>query len=597
MNDVVREIKDRLTIEDVVRPYVQLKKIGLSLKGLCPFHAEKTPSFVVSPEKQIAYCFGCNKGGDIFKFTQEIEGVDFPAALKSLADRAGLKIEKSGFPQVSSGEKELVLQMYENVCSYYEDQLWHSAPGEKVLAYLQNRGLKSDFIKLFRLGFAPDSFSETIGFLLKKGFQRKDIVSAGLALSHEITVEKTYDRFRGRLIFPIMDTLGRVIAFGGRALKKDQEPKYLNSPETVLYHKSKMLYGFSFAKQSIKQKQEAVIVEGYMDLIALHQAGLKNVVATSGTALTIQHLRILQPFISTLYFAFDNDQAGYAATLRAFEVAQGLNFTIKILHFPQGKDAAEYLQSLTQTEPDSIARYLAVLFEKSLFYGDFFYKRLFQTHQIKEWSSKKKILQEFLPFFSLLQSSVEKDTYVRKLAMDLDLKEVQIYDEIKNFKLPLSHPARQKDDFEKAKLKYSCEDLFLGFMFEYPFAANFFLTNFDFNMETLSPEGKILYNVFIGQYNQSCPESSIQKAMALLPADLREKVVFISLYLREHYGEMDSENLEKEFRILANNLKRRFLNMRARDLQMKIKQAEEQSDSQALRKLLEEFHGLYKVDG
>ena len=238
MNNAIDEIKAKLSIEELVGQYVQLKKVGRSLKGLCPFHQEKTPSFIVSPDKGIAYCFGCNKGGDVFRFIQEVEGVDFNDALKILAERTGVKLEEYKVEKaVPKGQKELLMEIYEKVAGFYEKKLWDSAEGKKVLEYLHKRGLNDESIKLFRLGFAPDSFDETYTWLLRNGFDKRELVMSGMAMTKETTLEKIYDRFRGRLMFPIFDSLGRVVAFGGRALIKDQEPKYLNSSESAVYHK------------------------------------------------------------------------------------------------------------------------------------------------------------------------------------------------------------------------------------------------------------------------------------------------------------------------------------------------------------------------
>ncbi|MFO0780606.1 MAG: DNA primase [Candidatus Gracilibacteria bacterium] len=372
MVDAVQEIKAKLSIEDVVRQYVQLKKAGRSLKGLCPFHAEKSPSFVVSPERGIAYCFGCHKGGDIFAFIQEIEGVDFVDALKLLAERTGVELQQYEMKHaLPKGEKDQLLQVHELVTKFYIRQLWETPDGKKVLDYLHTRGLTDETIRRFQIGFAPDSFDATHSLLLKEGFSKKMLVLSGLALTQETTVDRIYDRFRGRLMFPISDHMGRVVAFGGRALKKDQEPKYLNSPETAIYHKSNVLYGFSFAKPSIKEHQEVILVEGYMDMIAAFQAGLTNVVATSGTALTVQQLRHVQPFVRSIALAFDMDNAGQEAARRAFDLTQEFDFFVKVITLPEGKDIAEFAKTRSVELP--------AIVQSAQTYGDYFYEKLLQT--------------------------------------------------------------------------------------------------------------------------------------------------------------------------------------------------------------------------
>jgi DNA primase len=265
MGDPVDEIKSRLSIEELVSSYVQLKKAGRSYKGLCPFHSEKTPSFVVSSEKQICHCFGCNKGGDIFTFIQEVEGISFPEALRLLADRVGVKIEenKSKSVSVSKKEKDEFYRAHDLAAEFFEKQLLSSRDGEKVLEYLYKRGLTNETIKEFRLGFAPDSYDSLYPFLLKKGINKDILIQSGLVSAKNLSSDDIYDKYRQRLIFPILDNLGKICGFGGRALKKDQMPKYLNSPENIIYNKSKLLYGLYHSQKAIKEFDKILLVEGY----------------------------------------------------------------------------------------------------------------------------------------------------------------------------------------------------------------------------------------------------------------------------------------------------------------------------------------------
>lgn len=587
MNSAVDEIKDKLQIEDLVSQYVQLKKVGRSLKGLCPFHSEKTPSFVVSPERGIAYCFGCNKGGDIFKFVQEVENVDFVDALKILAERTGVKLESyKQETRVSSDQKEQLIQLHDLAVQFYQDQLWQTDDGAKVLQYLHARGLTDESIKLFKVGFAPDSYEKTFTYLLNKGFTRNMLVSAGLAMTKETTVEKIYDKFRGRLMFPITDSLGRVVGFGGRALSKEQEPKYLNSPETVIYHKSNVLYGFSYSKVAIKQTEEAMIVEGYMDLIASFQAGVKNVVATSGTALTLKQLRLLKPFVKTVCLAFDMDLAGQEAVKRAYELAQEFDFAIRVLVLPEGKDAAEYVK-LPGAD-------LVKVLKSSPTFGDYFYKKLLDSYGTADMSAKKRILQDFLPFFNDLKSNVEKDGYVRRLATDLDLKEVQIYDEIRNFKLPAFHPARSHGALDLADVKqkkYSAAELLLGFMLESPRVAKILSPIL---LEAFFPDPlKPIYKVLADQYNVQGVESG-SKISVLLPEDLKQEAALLSLYVNEKYGELSEEAIESEMKNLVDSLGKNIFSAKTRDLQKQIMEAEKSGDKSLLEKLLGDLNLLYK---
>jgi DNA primase len=584
MNTAVDEIKERLSIEDVVSQYVQLKKAGRSLKGLCPFHTEKTPSFIVSPDKQIAYCFGCNKGGDVFSFIQEVEGVDFQDALKILAERAGInldgyKIEK----KVQKGQKEEFFDLYEKVAVFYEKKLWQTEKGAKVLEYLRKRGISDDMIRLFRIGFSPDSFEETYTMLLNRGFTKKTLVSAGIAQTKETTIDKIYDRFRGRLMFPIFDNLGRIVGFGGRALSKDQEPKYLNSPETAIYHKSKLLYGFSHAKKDIKESEAVIIVEGYMDLISTFQSGVKNVVASSGTAFTSSQLRLLKPYAKKIYLAFDMDTAGEEAAKRAFEISQEFDFEVYVLQLPEGKDPDEYIKSGGD---------LREVIKKAALYGDYLYKKLLDTYGMDTLSAKRKIIAEFMQFFRRLGSRIERDEYVRKMARDMGLTEVQIYDEITNLKLPDYHPARLHSPIDESvnkTKKYSVEQLILGFLIEFTRVTKSFMDKL--SPDCFSDDLKPIYKAIVDKYNVDSLDSG--NVLSAIPSELKEKSSLLSLYVTEKYGEMSEEEIEREMAALINSVKKNIVGDKAKILQRKINEAENAGDKKKCKELLEELSKLY----
>ncbi|MBD3328181.1 DNA primase [Candidatus Peregrinibacteria bacterium] len=571
----VQDIKDRLTIEDVVGQYVQLKKVGRSLKGLCPFHAEKTPSFIVSPEKQIAYCFGCNKGGDIFSFVQEVEGTDFAGAIKILADKAGVEMKTFQNPQYKQqkSQKEKFLDLYEQVTEFYEKQLWKTEKGKKVLEYLKNRGISEDSIKLFRLGFSPDSFDETYNYLLQKGYTKKELVQAGLAMSKETTMQKIYDRFRGRLMFPIFDNIGRIVAFGARALSKDQDPKYLNSPETLIYHKSNVLYGLSFAKTAIKQTAKTVIVEGYFDVIASYQAGVKNVVASSGTALTEKQLRILKPLSNEIILSFDNDMAGQDAARRAFEIAQNLEMDTKMISVPDGKDPADYVKEHGNE--------FGKIVDEAESYSEYFYKYLLSTYGTDSLAARKKILNEIIPFFHLLKSSVEKDEYVRKLAHDLDFKEVQVYDEIRNYKLPSDHPARKNDDamVSVSSAKRHPEEILLGLYLEFPRIGSFLIN--EVSEDYFSDELKPIYKVIHGKYNDDSFRADTD-VVDEFPHEIKEKAALMSLYINEKYGEITEEEAENEIKALVMLIAKHRYTIGRQQILSQLIEAEK-TQNQALR--------------
>lgn len=594
MRDIVEDIKSRLPIEELVSSYVQLKKFGRSLKGLCPFHAEKSPSFVVSPDRGIAYCFGCHKGGDIFTFIQELEGVDFADALKILAERAGVeyKPEQVQKSAAQKDEKQDQYDLHNIVATFYEEKLWTTKDGEKVLAYLHKRGLTDETIKLFRVGFAPDSFDETYTYLLKKGFTKKQLVASGLASTKETTTEKIYDKFRGRLMFPIIDAMGRVVAFGGRALAKEQEPKYLNSPETILYHKSQVLYGFYQSKAGIKTQKKVLFVEGYFDMIAAFQAGVNYVVATSGTAMTEHHLRVLKPFVEEVILGFDMDNAGQEAARRAYAITQNFDFFVKVLQLPSGKDIADYV-----LQPDSN---LGVAIDAAKTYGEYFCERLLITYGFDSPQAQRKILQEFAPFFYQLKSSLERDTYIRRFARDFLRDEKSLYDEMRNLKLPAHHPARQAGQITlDTQIKDTSmgiyankllpEELFIGFALEFPRLVSqgvgSELTNF------LSGDLKAIYNAFFDQYNT---QGTVDRSaiFALLSQETAQKAKLFSFYVAETYGEISEPDAEKEIKALVEKITKSFSLIRSRELHRQIMEAEKQGDKAQLQQLLQELQNL-----
>jgi DNA primase len=340
MSETVTLVKSRLGIAEVVGSYIKLEKAGANFRARCPFHNERTPSFIVSPTRNSYYCFGCNRGGDIFSFVQEVEGVEFFESLKILAARAGVQItfENPG----ARDERARLLAVIAAASNFYEDEL---SKNPTVSKYLLDRGLTSETIKTFHIGFAPADWRKTEEFLLAKGFQRTDIQKAGLSIdgTKKDGTKITYDRFRGRIMFPLSDSGGNIVAFSGRIFGSSEEgtAKYINSPETPLYSKSDLLYGYFQAKSAIREKGFAIVVEGQMDLILSHQAGFTNTVAVSGTALTERHLALISRMADTVYFSFDADSAGEKALIRSAGVALPLGMTVKAIPIEGGKDPAD----------------------------------------------------------------------------------------------------------------------------------------------------------------------------------------------------------------------------------------------------------------
>ena len=413
-DQILQEIKDRLNIAEVIGDYIQIKKAGVNYKTPCPFHNEKSPSLVISPAKQIWHCFGCGEGGDIFGFVMKYENLEFKDALKLLADKAGVKLpewKQSGGKSVEEGD--LLLRINSFASRFFHELLTKDKRGEKPLEYLKKRGLTLETIIQWSIGYAPNEFHVLEEALWQKKVTKEDLVKAGVSAKNERG--QIYDRFRGRITFPIFNSLGEVVGFSARilpSLDDGKGAKYINSPETLIYFKSKVLFGFNFAKNEIRKKNEVVIVEGQMDCISAHQAGFKNVVASSGTALTEGHLQQLSRLTKNLKFCFDADAAGLQATKRAIEAYLGRDFSIKIIVLDGAKDPDE----LIRKSPESFAKSVknARLFLD--YYIDMAFKHYGDFGAENSVEQKKVIAKEILPLIKLLTDPLEQDHYIQLLA-------------------------------------------------------------------------------------------------------------------------------------------------------------------------------------
>ncbi|HRT67855.1 MAG TPA: DNA primase, partial [Bacteroidota bacterium] len=351
--DIKQEILERSDIVEIISESVFLKKVGKNFVGLCPFHSEKTPSFNVSQEKKIYKCFGCGRSGNVFTFLMENNGMTFREAMNYLAKRYGIAIDTTQENKEKKSKQEDILNVMEEATNYYQSLLKKKS-GASCREYFEKRGISQQTIEEFRLGYSPDSFNETSNYLRSKGYSDEILLDAGLLVQNE--KGNLYDRFRGRAMFPITDIFGRVIAFGARLISDDKsQPKYINSPQTMLYDKSSVLYGLSQAKSQIINKKEAILVEGYMDVITMHQWGYKNAVASSGTSLTAEQLKLLSRYTKNLNILYDADEAGQNAAERAIEIALQQEFDISIITLPEGEDPDSILR---EQGPNAFRKYL-----------------------------------------------------------------------------------------------------------------------------------------------------------------------------------------------------------------------------------------------
>jgi len=587
----VDQIKQKLDVVDVVGEYLKLMKAGRNFKARCPFHGEKDASFIVSPERQIWHCFGCGLGGDIFGFVMKMEGLEFTDALRLLARRAGVILKKQD-PQIQS-QKNRLHEVCELATKFFETQLIKTPAGEKALKYLKERGLKEETIKTWRLGFAHNEWRALYDFLVSRGFKETEMLQAGLVATSNQDSSKQeircYDRFRSRIIFPIFDIQGQVIAFGGRIFgdkKSEDIAKYLNSPQTPLYDKSNVLYGLNKAKLEIRRQDLCVIVEGYMDLIMSHQAGVQNVVASSGTALTENHLNIVGRYTKNLAMAFDSDEAGGLATSRSIDLALKKDLNVKII-LMKDKDPADVINKKS-------AEWLEIIKDaKGIM--DFYFQHAFAKFNSKNLEGKKEIKKILLPIIKSLSSRTEQSDWLKELAQRLHFDEKDLLADMKMIKiLPIQSglerlPAYQQEE-KLSEPKSRMEILgerFLGLCLSNPqHLAELEISEDDFCNEAL---GKIFCEAkkFLNKKNDKDLTNHLR---ILLAPELKMKIDYLSLQVENH--PLNEEDIIWEIKTCLKELKLLRLRQKLAELSFEFKDAQGENDKSKMGKLFKKHNQL-----
>lgn len=564
-NSPIEEIKSKLDIIEVIGGYIKLKKAGANYRALCPFHSEKTPSLFVSPARQIWHCFGCNSGHSIFDFVMKIEGVEFGDALRMLAQRTGVDL-KPVRAELKT-KRQRLYEICELAAKFFEKQLEGSAKGKKAKSYLLNRGIKGESISRWRLGWAPDTWRSLTDFLVSKGYKKEEIERMGLAIKNE--QGKFYDRFRGRIMFPVFDLHSQVVGFGGRTLKKDKKiAKYMNIPNTLLYDKSRILYGLDKAKVEIRKNEFCVLVEGYIDVVMAHQIAMKNIVATSGTALTPYQLSILKRYSDNLVLAFDMDIAGDAATKRGIDLAQSAGFNIKVVKLPRDKDPADVISKKSDQFKKLVAKSLSIL--------DFYFQNALSQFDKKTPEGKKEISKVLLPLIGRIPNKIEQSFWIQQLAQKLSVKEKYIEEELKKVKLDKDfdveivpseseHPALRKTRMELL------EERAITLVLKAPQHSGLF----DEKLVSLfsSNAQKILQN--------------LDKPKKLSP----EMANFLSfLGLRAEVEEIDEKDILPEIEFCLKEIQAITVREKLDKISLEIKKAEDEKDLEKVEKLTQKFN-------
>ncbi len=528
MNSPVEQIKERLSIEEVVSSYIKLDRAGANFKAKCPFHNEKTPSFFVSVDRGTYYCFGCGAKGDVFSFVEEFEGLDFKGALKILAERAGVTL--TTFNKEKEGEKERLYRIMEEATKFFEKNF---ADNPEVIKYLKGRGLEDKSIKDFRIGFVKNDWRLLYTHLKSKNFTDKEIELAGLAKKTE---KGMYDRFRGRIIFPISDSSGRIIAFSGRIFEDDgKSAKYLNSPDTPIFSKSAVLYGLDKAKESIRKNNFSILVEGQMDLVLSHQAGFRNTVATSGTALSdstvskenvVSNLGLLRRLSLNIVLSFDADKAGFNAVTRAGKIALSFGMDVKVVAMPEGIDPADLISKNGVDEWRKAVR-------ESKHIIEFLLNKVLNTYKEDMHKVGREIKEKILPYVDALESSIEKSHFIKLISNKSGISESALIEDLRKVESELKKETEDtkiaKENVEKRMRKDPILRRLLGIAFWQESIKN----------KMIDPE--LIFK-------------KLSKAKEIYK-NIKEDLIYEA---EEFYS--NSENLEKDVNEMLLNLEEEYLN-------------------------------------
>ena len=592
------EIKSRLDIHDVLSGYIRLSKQGASYRALCPFHNEKTASFYVSIPKQIWHCFGCGEGGDIFTFVMKMEGVEFVEALRILAKKAGVTL-KSQDPKLAN-ERTALQDLCAQATRFFRNNI-ESTAGEEAMAYLKQRGLKDETIEEFQIGYAAAAWDSLYSYLAMKGYKADMMEKAGLVLlSEKSGTKKYYDRFRDRIMFPIWDVNGTVVAFTGRYIKpRENEGKYVNSPQTLLYNKSAILYGLDKAKTEIRKADSVVLMEGQMDVIMAHQDGVKNAVAVSGTAFTPLQLRLVKRYTPNITLLFDADAAGDSATQKSIALAQQSGFNLLVARLPDGKDSADFVVAHTGELAGHIAKAVSIM--------DYYFSSTFGKYDAKDVEGKKEIGRVLLSQIKKIPNQIEAHHWLEQLSTKLGTSMAYLETEMRTMKdeqqfLPEYDDAAKEQ--EKPKAKKTQLDKLLEHLMALMYAVRdkktlkiIFEKFGDFELfsglaadqmaarEMAGAPTLKIFDLFMKYSRIGKQETDIEPAL-----NEQEKSIFAEITLVAEMAEYP--DIGKEIVFCASRIERELVDDAMRQLEAALRQAEAERDAKLSEHLFSEVSAL-----
>ncbi len=571
---VLEQIKNKLDIVEVISGYIKLKKVGANYRAMSPFHQESNPSFFVSPSKQIWHDFSAGTGGDMFRFVMAIEGIEFKEALKILATKAGIELKYSKQYKEIKNQKDILVEILQLATRFYQHQLENSTNGGYAKKYLLSRGIEEDIIKKYQIGYAPDTWSYLVEYLEKKGYKNNDIEKSGLATRNKRGGFN--DKFRGRIMFPIADLNSLIVGFTGRILTKTQEEKgmakYMNTPNTLVYDKSRILYGIDNAKLPIIKNDLAILVEGQMDQIMSYQSGVENVVAISGTALTEYHLMILKRYTKNLVIAFDMDLGGNSATDRSIKMALAQGFNVKTINLEQGQDPADIVREDKEKWKKIVLNTQSVM--------DFYFKIALGKFDKTNIDGKKGISDIILPAIARIPNAIERTHWISILSDEIKIAEIAITEELRKYsdkqeKTEIKVPIIKKEIQDKKTRRDMLEERITAILFK--------------NKEEIKVLKEDDYSYFSENIASIIEGIRDKKEFNTEETEGLNKMVFL---MEIEYDGSDPKDITKELEESLKELRILVIKNKMSEISSEIKNLEKENNIDEVKKLCDDLQKL-----